>query len=328
MLTGQIRLPPLVPGRARHRRARRQRAGARHHGDPPVRLRDLGAHPGRRRPADQGGRGRERLLPAVHPRALPRAGGRARRGVQPRAGGRDARRRQAAGGADRRAAHQRDRGRRVHGEVGAELPGPAAAAQPVGQRRAVGAAAPAVPAHQRVPLAGGAHRAPHARRRRRLRPPHPPRGLPRLPRRPPRPPRAGRAQDRAGAVRGGGQHDDLRGHDGRRQGPAAGHQPRAGAELRAGVRDRLPGFVRATGAGLDDVVGLVHADGRRADHGARRRRGPAGAARRRARAGGGVAGARRRLRCCTSPSRWRSRCAARACGCGSTRGRAGRSGAA
>ena len=39
-----------------------------------------------------------------------------------------------------------------------ELPGPAAAAEPVGQRRPLGAAHPAVPALERVPLAGGPHR--------------------------------------------------------------------------------------------------------------------------------------------------------------------------
>ena len=126
----------------------------------PVRLRDLGAHPGRRRPADQGGRRARTPTSRCSSPSTTCAGGRARRGVQPRARGRHPRRRQAAGGADRRAAHQRDGDRRVHGEVGPELPGPAAAAQPVGQRRALGAAAPAVPAHQRVPLAGGAHRAP------------------------------------------------------------------------------------------------------------------------------------------------------------------------
>src|SRR3954453_5649484 len=37
------------------------------------------------------------------------------------------------------------------------LPRPAAAVQPVGQRRAVGAASAALPAHHRVPVAGGAH---------------------------------------------------------------------------------------------------------------------------------------------------------------------------
>ena len=64
--------------------------------------------------------------------------------------------------------------------VDPELPRPAAAHQPVVQRRALGDAHPAVPAHRRVPLAGRPHRprhrsrsrrrdAAHARRLRRLR---------------------------------------------------------------------------------------------------------------------------------------------------------------
>ena len=66
-------LPPLVPGRRRQGRAGRQRAGAGHDGHPPLRLRDLGADAGRGRRPHQGGRRRERLLPAVHPRELPRS---------------------------------------------------------------------------------------------------------------------------------------------------------------------------------------------------------------------------------------------------------------
>ena len=53
----------------------------------------------------------------------------------------------------------RDDHRRDVREVGAELSRPAAAHQPVGQRRALGDAHAAVPAHDRVPLAGGPHRA-------------------------------------------------------------------------------------------------------------------------------------------------------------------------
>ena len=41
---------------------------------------------------------------------------------------------------------------------------------------------------------------------------------------------------RQGALRRRHQHPDLRGDDGRRQGAADGHQPRAGPELRQGVR--------------------------------------------------------------------------------------------
>ena len=106
----------------------------------------------------------QRVLPAPHPGVLPAARGRARRGLQPRAGGGHPRRRQAAGGAAGGPADQRDRHRRVHGQVGRVLPRPAAAAQPVGERGALGAAASAVPAHHRVPLAGGPHRARQPRR--------------------------------------------------------------------------------------------------------------------------------------------------------------------
>ena len=92
----------------------------------------------------QGDRARERVLPAVHPGVLPQARGRARRGLLARAGGRHPRRRQGARGAARRAADLRDGHRRDDGQVDLELaPRPAAAAQPVGERRALGAAAAA-----------------------------------------------------------------------------------------------------------------------------------------------------------------------------------------
>ena len=127
--------------------AGRERAGPRHHGDPPLRLLRSGSGCRPRSTSASRRRRRERLLPAVHPRVVPQPRGRARRGLQPRARGRHPRRRQGARGADRRAAHERDGHRRVHGEVDPELPRPAAAAEPVGQRRALGAAAAPVPAH-------------------------------------------------------------------------------------------------------------------------------------------------------------------------------------
>ena len=65
-------------------------------------------------------------------------------------------------------------------QVDPVLPRPAAAAEPVGQRRALGAAPARVPAHHRVPVAGGPHRPRHARGRRGLRPADPARRLPRL----------------------------------------------------------------------------------------------------------------------------------------------------
>ena len=114
----------------------------------------------------QGDRRRERLLPAVHPRVVPAAGGRARRGLQPRARGRHGRRRQGARGADRRPTHLGDGDRGVPGQVDPELSRPPAAVEPVVQRRAMGAPSPRVPAHERVPLAGGPHRARQPRGRR------------------------------------------------------------------------------------------------------------------------------------------------------------------
>ena len=53
---------------------------------------------------------------------------------------------------------QRDHHRRRLPALDPELPRPAAADQPVGQCRALGDAHAAVPAHRRIPLAGGPHR--------------------------------------------------------------------------------------------------------------------------------------------------------------------------
>ena len=172
----------------------------------------------------------ERLLPAVHPRELPRARGRARRGLQPRAGGGHPRRRQGARGAAGRAAHERDGHRRVHGQVGPELPRPAAAAQPVGQRRALGAAPAPVPAHHRVPLAGGPHRARDRGGRARLRRADPARRLratswSTCSRMPVLVGRKTASERFAGAI----NTLDLRGHDARRQGAADGHQSTSSA---------------------------------------------------------------------------------------------------
>jgi prolyl-tRNA synthetase len=69
------------------------------------------------------------------------------------------------------------------------------------------------------------------------------------------------------ALRRRHQHHGLRGDDGRRQGAADGHQPRAGPELRQGLRHHLPRRRRPAAAVLDHVVGHLHPHGRRADHG-------------------------------------------------------------
>ena len=118
---------------------------------------------------------RERLLPAVHPAVVPRR----RRPSTSRASRRSARSSRTIGSRRvpdgklvpageleeplDRAADVRDDHRRRVRELGAELSRPAAAHQPVGQRRALGDAHAAVPAHDRVPLAGGPHRARDAR---------------------------------------------------------------------------------------------------------------------------------------------------------------------
>ena len=86
----------------------------------------------------------------------------------------------------------------------------------------------------------------------------------------------------------------LRRDDGRRQGAADGHQPRVRAELRQGLRHRLPRRHRRAADRVHDVVGRVHPHDRRADHGPRRRQRPARAAEARGGAGRRDRSARRR----------------------------------
>ena len=105
----------------------------------------------------------------------------------------------------------------------------------------------------------------------------------------------------AGAI----AHVDLRRDDGRRQGAADGHQPRAGPELRQGVRHhRTPRETGDAGVRLADVVGRLHPAGRRADHGPRRRRRAAPAARAGAGPGGRGPGPRRGRRPARRPRPW------------------------
>ena len=177
-------------------------------------------------------------FPLLIPESYLQARGRARRGVRARARGRHARRRQGAGGAAGRPADVRDDHRRDDGQVDQLLPGPAAAAEPVGQRGPLGDAAADVPAHHRVPLAGGPHRArrrggrdagDHARAR-------------------PVPatcPRDGRhaghrgREDGRRALRRRGPDVHDRGHDARRPRPAGRHVALPGHELRPGLRHQL-----------------------------------------------------------------------------------------
>lgn len=195
------RLPALVPGSDRQGRTGRQRAGARHHGDPTVRVRTVGADAGRDGCPDQGDGHAERVLPAADPAVVPHPRGRPRRGLRAGTRGRHPRRGQGAGGAYRGPPHLRDDRQRLLLEVGAELPRPAPPHQPVGQRGPLGAAPPSVPADDRVPVAGGPHRTRHLRGRPGLRLPHPPRGLRGLHGERPRDGRRPRSQDRQGAVR-------------------------------------------------------------------------------------------------------------------------------
>ena len=163
-------LPRLVQRTHRQGRAGRLQPGARLHGHPAQRLRHLGADAARARPDVQGHRPPERLLPALHPAELPRA----RRPSTSRA----SRRRLAVvthgGGKElEEPLVVRPTSETIIYSMYAkwiqsyrDLP---AADQPVGQRGALGDAHAALPAHDRVPLAGGPHRARHARRRRRRR---------------------------------------------------------------------------------------------------------------------------------------------------------------
>ncbi len=150
------------------RRPRRELVRSRRDGDQAVRLRDLGGDPARARRPDQGDRPRELLLPSAHARLGAGAGGRARRRVRARGRRRHRGGREAAGGAARGASHLGGADLVDVCPLGAVVPRSAAALQPVGERRPLGAAAAPVPADERVPLAGRAHGA-RDRGRRRLR---------------------------------------------------------------------------------------------------------------------------------------------------------------
>jgi hypothetical protein len=120
----------------------------------------------RARPADQGGRGRERVLPALHPRVVPEARGRARRGVQPRAGRRHPRGRQGARRADGRQADQRDGDQHFFAKwIQSHRDLPLLINQWANVVRWE-LRTTVVPPHDRVPLAGGPHRPRHRGRRR------------------------------------------------------------------------------------------------------------------------------------------------------------------
>ena len=278
----------MVPERRPRRRGRRARPRPRGDGHPPLGLRHLGADAARDGRRDQGLGRRQRLLPALHPPQLLRGRGQARRGVRQGDGGgdpppaREGRRRSA--GARRRAdrapggpPHLGDDHRPLVREVDQLLPRPAAAGQPVGQRRPLGAAPPRPAADDRVPLAGRAHRA--RRRGRGAREDHrDARGLPLVRRGGDRRPRHHRREARERALPRRGLEPLDRGDDAGRQGAPGRHLALPGDELLGGDGDRVH---RRGGQGplrAHDLVGLLDPpDGRPGDDPRRRQR-PAGAA--------------------------------------------------
>ena len=112
----------------------------------------------------QGDRPRQRVLSAVHPREPAEQGGGARRGLRAAGRLRHARRRRGARGEARRPSDVGSDHRHDVREVGAVVARSADPDQPVGERRALGEGDAAVPAHDRVPVAGRAHRARDRRR--------------------------------------------------------------------------------------------------------------------------------------------------------------------
>ena len=252
------------------RGARRLLAGARMHGHSPRRLRHLGAHAAHARRHVQGNGTSQRVFPVVHSAELSEQGGRARRGICAGDGGGHAWRREAARGAARRSAHLRDDHLCNVREVGAELSRPAVAHQSVGERRPLGDADAALPAHARVPLAGGAHGARDARR-----------GggggaedarhLPRLHGRVHGDAGHHRAEDELGALRRRAAYVLVRGDDAGQQGAAGGDVAQSRTEFRQGVRAEVPDRGGRRGLRVEYELGRVDAPGGRTRDDARRR---------------------------------------------------------
>ena len=163
------------------------------------------------------------------------------------------RRRQGARGAGRRAADLARRSSASSWPSGSSPTATCRCCSTSGRTSCAGSCGPRIFLRTtRVPLAGGPHRARHRRRRRRLRAAHPPRGLPRLHGERARDARARRAR-RPASERFAGAINTMtcEAHDGRRQGPADGHQPRARPELRQGLRHPVPRPRAAARALLD-----------------------------------------------------------------------------
>ena len=234
-------------------------------------------------------------FPLFIPESLPAPRGRARRGLQPRAGRGHPRRRQGARRAGRGAPDQRDGHRRASSPSGCRATATCRCCSTSGPTWCAGSCGP------------GCSCAPASSSGRRATPPTPPTTR-RTPTRRrilrdvyadfmvevlamPVWPGCKTARERfAGAI----NTSTLRGDDGRRQGPADGHQPRARSELRQGVRHPVPRRRRArrsTPGQTSWGVSTRMVGG--ADHGPRRRRRPAAAAPARPDPGRGAAGARR-----------------------------------
>ena len=205
----------VVPGRRAPRGAGGLHRGQGLHGHPAVRLRHLGADPAGVRQAVQGDRPRQRVLSAVHPGQPAEQGEGARRGLHA-AGrlGHQGRRR----GARRAARDPSDLGsdhRHVLRQVDQVVARSARPHQPVGERRPLGKGDAAVPADDRVPLAGRAHRA-RDRRRSPGRDAEDPRALQGVRRNRARDARRRRPEEREREVRRRVAHLFDRGADGRR----------------------------------------------------------------------------------------------------------------
>ena len=203
-------------------------------------------------------------------------------------------RRRGAGGAAGRApdvgSHHRDDVRQVDPVVAR----PAGAHQPVGQRRALGESDAALPAHDRVSVAGRAHR-PRDRSRGAGGDAEDARRLQGVRRERARDARHGRPEEQQREVCRRVQDVFHRSADGRRAGAAGRHLAQPRTELRQGLRDSLPGTRQGPAVRVDDLVGRLDASDRRRHHDPRRRQRPDPAAEDRALPGGDRADPARQL---------------------------------
>ena len=244
----------MVLGGGAARPARRSFRGSWLHGAAALRVRHLGAHPAPARRPHQGDRAPERVPPPVHPREPAPEGGRPHRGLRPAGRLGDPRGQPGARGASRDPADERSDHRLDVREVDRVVPGPAGAHQPVGEHRALGDGDPALPAHRRVPVAGGAHRARDRRGGAGGSPAHA-RGLPRLRRDGPGHARLRRTEERDREVRGRRHDVQHRGPDEGRLRVAGRHLPQPRAALREGLRHHLPGRTGEAAVRVADLVG-------------------------------------------------------------------------